>query len=125
MIEGRAPNITVTARVAAATGTEASYIGNRGLDTQHYKGLVLEVLRRFGEASRAKIDEVLLPKLPDLLDDKAKRTRIRNLLNRMSTRDRTIQNAGSRGQPRWILVTGLETRRKDKVRQGIATDDHR
>ena len=117
LIEGRAPHVTVTARIAAATGTEASYIGNRGLDTQHYKGLVLEVLRRFGEASRAKIDAVLLPKLPDLLDDKAKRMRIRNLLNRMSTRDRTIRNAGSRGQPRWILVNGNETRIGDNVSQ--------
>jgi len=104
LIEGRQPNVTVAARIASATGTEASYIRNRGLDTQHYKGLVLEVLRRFGEASRTKIDEVLMPKLPDLLSETEKRTRIRNLLNRMSKQDHTIVNAGSRAQPRWRLA---------------------
>ena len=97
---------------------------NRGLDTQHYKGLVIEVLRRFGEASRAKIDEVLLPKLPDLLSELEKRTRIRNLLNRMSAKDHTIRNAGSRAQPRWVLAAdaGDHVQRhptgRDKVRQG-------
>lgn len=102
LVEGRHPNISVAARIAVATGTEAAYITNRGLDDQHFKGLVLAYLDQFGEASRAKLDEVLLDKLPATLDLKQKRNRVRNLLHQMSRRDRTIRNAGNRAAPRWV-----------------------
>jgi len=102
LVEGRIPNVSVSARIAAATGTEAAYITNRGLDDQHFKALVLAYLDRFGGASRKKLDEVLIDKLPDALSIEQKRNRIRNLLYQMSHADGTIRNAGSRGAPRWV-----------------------
>lgn len=82
----------------------------------------MKALRLFGEASRAKLDEILMPHLPAILNDQEKRTRIRNLLNRMSTKDHTIVNAGSRAQPRWVLVEPGGVGR-DKERQGEIRED--
>jgi len=104
LVEGRQKQMVVAAHIAAATGTEASYIRNRSLDDQHFKALIVEYLRKFGDASRAKLDEFLLPKLPDLLTSEQKRHRVRNLLHRMSKTDGIIRNTGSRTKPRWLLV---------------------
>jgi len=43
-IEGRRPNLFVSAKIAAATDDKASYIKHRGLDKKHYKALVLSFL---------------------------------------------------------------------------------
>ena len=68
LIEGRRPNLFVSAKIAAATGDRAAYIQNRAFDKQHYKDMVVAYLERFGEATRADLDELLLEKLSDALD---------------------------------------------------------
>ena len=60
-----APNIFVSAQVAAWTDDKARYIRNRGLDDSYYRELIVD-LKRYGQAD--KIDALLLPKLPDVLD---------------------------------------------------------
>jgi ATP-dependent DNA helicase RecG len=102
LVEGRSPQVRVAARIAAATGTEVEYIRARGLDDQHFKGLVLGYLDRFGSASRAKLDAMLMDKLPTTLDEAQKRNRIRNLLYQMSRVEGTIRNDGPRGKPKWV-----------------------
>jgi ATP-dependent DNA helicase RecG len=105
LIEGRRPNIYVASSVAQLTDKKAAYIRNRGLDKTHYKEMVLEYLRTYQQAAPKELEELLLDKMPDILDDKQKRTRIRNLLQEMSKTDQTIRNAGGRAQgARWVLV---------------------
>lgn len=101
LVEGRATNLSVSARIAATTGTEAAYISTRGLDDQHFKALILAYLDRFGFASRAKLDEVLLDKLPTTLTLEQRRKRIGNVLYSLSHVDNIIFNAGTRGKPCW------------------------
>ncbi|MBE9573279.1 MAG: putative DNA binding domain-containing protein, partial [Proteobacteria bacterium] len=78
LIEGRRPNLFVSARVAAATGDKADYIKQRAFDKNHYKKMVVSYLKNFGEATRKDIDKLLLDKISDALDEKQKRNRIRN-----------------------------------------------
>ena len=52
-------------------------------DDQHYKQLVVEYLERFGTAKRVDIDRLLLDKLSDVLDEKQKHHKIKNLLQSM------------------------------------------
>ena len=80
LVEGRKPNLHISARVAKQSGDKAEYIRNRGFDDQHYKGLICEFIERFGEARRADIDRLLLDKLPDVLDEHQKANKIKNLL---------------------------------------------
>ncbi|ADE13933.1 putative transcriptional regulator [Nitrosococcus halophilus Nc 4] len=80
LIEGRKPNFHISARVARHSDERAQYIRNRGFDDQHYKQLICEYIERFGTAKRADINRLLLDKLPDVLDEKQKNHKIKNLL---------------------------------------------
>lgn len=97
LIEGRRPNLYVAAHIAKATGQEAAYILNRGLDKAHNKELVLAYLRQYRQATPAKLEELLLDKLPDILDAGQKKNKIRNLLQEMAKKDSSVKNAGGRG----------------------------
>jgi len=103
LIEGRRPNLFVSARVAAATGDKADYIKQRAFDKNHYKKMVVSYLKKFGEATRKDIDKLLLDKISDALDEKQKRNRIRNLLFEMSHKDNTIFAKGPRRTAVWML----------------------
>lgn len=103
LIEGRRPNLFVSARVAAVTGDKADYIKQRAFDKKHYKKMVVSYLKKFGEAKREDIDKLLLDKISDVLDEKQKRNRIRNLLFEMSHKDNTIFATGPRRTATWVL----------------------
>ena len=103
LIEGRKPNLHVSVAVAQATAAKVDYIRMRGQDDAFYERLVLDLLSRFGSASRREIDELLLGKLGDRLDDEQKRRKVGYLLTRLRRANR-IRNAGSRKAPRWVLV---------------------
>ena len=103
LIEGRRPNLFVSARVAAVTGDKADYIRQRAFDKEHYKKMVISYLKKFGEAKREDIDKLLLDKISDALDEKQKRNRIGNLLFEMSHKDNTIFATGPRRTAVWVL----------------------
>lgn len=104
LIEGRKPNFHVSAAVASAAETRAAYIKTRALDDRFYRKLVTEYLEKFGSASRADIDDLLLDKLSDGLDERQKLSKIKNLLTAMR-RNGIIRNEGPRKTPRWELRT--------------------
>jgi len=103
LIEGRYPNIYVSFKIAEITGEKAQYIHNKGLGDEYYKDLIIEFIKKYKSASRKDIDELLLPKLPDSLSDKNKISRIRYLINMMSTKEHTIKNEGTNRKPKWVL----------------------
>ena len=104
LIEGRRPNLFVTSRIAKATDDKADYIRHRAFDKNHYKKLVLSLLRKFGPAKRKEIDRLLLGKLPDILTPQQKENKIRNLLQEMSKKDGSIKSVGGPGwNTRWTL----------------------
>lgn len=54
-VEGRKPNLHISAEIADATSTRADYIRTRAQDDTHYEKLVIDYLARFEKASRAEI----------------------------------------------------------------------
>lgn len=100
LVEGRRPNLRVSAAVAAASSQQAKYIKTSAFDDQHYADLVLKSLSKFGSASRKQIDELLWDKLSDALNDAQKKSKIGNILTRLRV-DGAIFNAGSRAAPDW------------------------
>jgi len=80
LIEGRKPNYYISALVAKHAGKKAQYIKTKGLDDDYYKKIVCDYLTKFGEAKRSDIDDLLLDKLPDILDSKQKANKIKNFL---------------------------------------------
>lgn len=83
LVEGRRPNLYVSASVAALTGGKAAYIKNRGLDKEHYKKLVKLHIEKFGAATRADLEDFLREKISDALSEDQKINRVRNLLQEM------------------------------------------
>lgn len=102
LIEGRAPNYLISSKVADLTAQKAKYIRNRGFDDAYYKQLVIEYLQKYNMASRKELDDLLLPKLPEVLDAEQKAHKIRNLLQAMRRAD-SIERRGSKSAPEWRL----------------------
>lgn len=103
LVEGRRPNLFVSAKVAAATGDKAAYIKNRGLDKEHYKELVKLHLQKFGPATRADLEAFLLGKISDALTEAQKINRVRNLLQEMK-RDGTVKPSARGPGALWELT---------------------
>lgn len=56
---------------------------NTAVDEQHYKKQILEYLEVYKQAKRLDIDVLILDKLPDILDEKQKSNKVKNLLQAM------------------------------------------
>jgi len=103
LVEGRLPNLYVSAVIAEATGEKESYIRNKAFDKDFYKKMVISYLRQYGFATRQDIDELLLVKMSDALDEQQKRRRIGNILQEMAKKEGTIENSGSKRFSKWKL----------------------
>lgn len=103
LIEGRSPNCFISARVADWTGQKARYIRNRGFDDAYYQRLVLEFLEKYKQATRNDFDDLLFPKLPEVLDQAQKINKIKNLLQAMR-KDNLILREGPRSTAIWRLA---------------------
>ena len=113
MIEGKKPNVHVSAAVASASARKAQYIRTRGQDNTFYIKLISDYLAQFGSASRQEINDLLWDKLSELLDAAQREDKIGNLLGRMR-RSGLIKSKGARKSARWSL--NLENVEKMSVR---------
>ena len=104
LIEGRYPNLFVAAKIASATGMKARHIRDRGFDKKYYQDMILALIREHGPVKRQDIDELILPKLPEVLSQKQKKAKIHNLLFELSVKMNKIKNTGSRKCPQWVLL---------------------
>jgi ATP-dependent DNA helicase RecG len=103
LIEGRRPNLFVSAKIAAATGDKAAYIRNRAFDKSHYKKMVAAYLNEFGEATRADFNELLVGKLSDALEPNQKTRFVGNLLQEMKNDGEIVPDGTSRWA-KWRLT---------------------
>lgn len=108
LIEGRAPSYHVSSKVAEWTRQKASYIRTRGLDDRYYQQLVCQLLAKYKTATRQDIDDLLLKKLPDVLDSNQKYNKIKNLLQAMR-RSGIVVREGSKAQAVWKPGPGFNT----------------
>jgi hypothetical protein len=80
LVEGRFPNLIVSASVAKATGDTARHIRERGFEKKYYLDLILQLVDEHGPVARKEVDALLLPKLPERLSEEQKREKVHNLL---------------------------------------------
>jgi len=102
LVEGRYPNLIVAAQVAAATGEKAKHIRDRGFDNRYYRDLILDMIGKHQPVSRDEINQLLLDKLPEVLNEDQKMDKIHNLVSSLS--GKRIRNIGSRRISQWVLV---------------------
>ena len=104
VIEGRYPNLFVAAGIAATMGMKARHILDRGFDKKYYQDMILALTHEHGPVKRRDIDELILPKLPEVLSQKQKKAKIHNLLFELSIKMKKIKNIGSRKHSQWVLL---------------------
>lgn len=108
LIEGRAPNHHISAKLADALGEQARYLLDKGLEKNFYRTLVLKRLN-MSDCKRAELEHLLSSKLPDVLNAQQKRNKVKNLLAELS-RHALITADGKRGPGAiWrLLPSGLD-----------------
>jgi ATP-dependent DNA helicase RecG len=111
LIEGRYPNLHVSATIARVTGEQSKHIRNRGLARKYYKTMITELIREYGPVPREEIDRLLLDKLPEVLSPEQKNTLVHNLLTALRNSG-DIRNKGSRRYSQWILVDSTVTEKQ-------------
>jgi len=96
----------VSRAIAADTGEKARHIRERGFDNQYYRDLLLALIREHGPVGPDQINNLLLKKLPDALDEGQKQAKARNLTYDLAHRRHLIVNIGSsRGAgARWVVA---------------------
>lgn len=102
LLEGRAPNYLISSKVAEWTDQKAHYIRQRGMNDKYYQDVVLQYLQKYGQASRQELDDLLLTKLPEVLNMQQRANKIKNLLQALR-RTGKLESTGKRPQIMWRL----------------------
>lgn len=102
LIEGRKPNYFVSSHIAAASGDKVNYIKNKAFNDDYYKKIILAFLEEYNTATRAEIENLVMDKLSNVLNEKQKKVKITNLLSLLRD-EHLIINKGSRTKPKWML----------------------
>ncbi|MDT8410826.1 MAG: hypothetical protein RQ875_00060 [Vicingaceae bacterium] len=99
LIEGRKPNYHISSSVANVTSEKAKYIKQRGIDDNYCMKIILDYIKEFKVASRSEIEELVLSKLPDILNETQKRNKVKNLLQKLKGNNKIKLNE----KRKWIL----------------------
>lgn len=82
-IEGRRNGIFLSHDLVKKTGNKellAEYVKNKSFDNDYYKKLILEYIAKSVKVKRSEIDNLVIPKLSEVLSEKQKKDKIRNFL---------------------------------------------
>ena len=101
LIEGRKPNIFVSANLAKLTGKQVLYTKRKPFEKQKLKDWVLKFLDEHQQANRKQIDELLWNLLPEDWATTRKKNKIANLPTEMK-REGLISNKGKANPPCWV-----------------------
>ena len=83
VIEGMSPNIFLSASVSETIGEQSQYVKNKAFNDQYYRDLIVKYLEQYGSAKKRDVRELLWDKLPEVMDDKQKESKVKNLLAKM------------------------------------------
>ena len=77
---------------------------NFDFNDQYYKDLVLKYINDFGSITKKDLDELLMDKLPDSLNEEQKKRKIRYLVNEiLNKKEQKIKNIGTTRYSIWTL----------------------
>ena len=109
-IEGKVPNIYVSATVARIVDDRAQYTKNKAMDDKYYRDLIVNYLQQFESGTKADFIKLLGDKLSDVLDEKQKEYKIKNCLTTMRKMGLIEHKDGNHRTGVWVLVKTDEVR---------------
>ena len=104
LVEGRIGSLYLSAEVSRSIEAEASYIRNKGFNDQYYRDLIVQYLKQYGKARKEDIRDLLWDKLPDVLDDKKKNSKISTLLTSLRVKRVIETDSPNQQKSYWVLV---------------------
>ena len=103
VIEGRQPNIYVSANIAKTLDEKDKYVKNKAFDDEYYKNMIVKYLKTYGSATREDLRKLLFDKLSDTLSADQKESKIKNLLQALK-RGGVIEVGELKAQKtKWVL----------------------
>lgn len=103
LVEGRKPNIIISAKIAQSTGQKASYTRNKAFTRQQYFDWIIQGINDHGSLSRQDIEDLIWDRLSDLYDEKQKKIKINNLISALRKSGK-IKNTGTDFKSEWIII---------------------
>ncbi len=104
IIEGRIPNIYISAKIAESIDEKTQYVKNKGFEEDAYRKWVVSYLETYKTGKKQDFITLLKDKLPDTLDDKQKESRVRNLLKKMKKDGIITTDSDNKRLANWVLV---------------------
>ncbi len=103
LIEGKIPNLIISAAVAESLDQKAQYIKNKGFNDAYYKQLIIDYLKKWEKGKKADFDKLLIDKLPDSLTEKQKKDKVRNLLAALRAAEEIKTDSSNHQISNWVL----------------------
>lgn len=100
-------NIFLSASVSETIGEQSQYVKNKAFNDQYYRDLIVKYLEQYGSAKKRDVRELLWDKLPEVMDDKQKESKVKNLLAQMRRMGIITTDSENQQKSSWILVKDL------------------
>jgi len=75
-----------------------NYRLQKAFDDAHYKDMIIAYLEKFNAGNRAEIENLIIPKLSEILTDKQKKDKVKNILQAMK-----MENVIRLNEREWVL----------------------
>ena len=82
----------------------SQYIKNKGFDDEYYKKLIVNYLKQWGNGKKKYFMDLLLSKLPNVLDKSQKEYKVRNLISSMKAAGVIETDSNNNRLANWVLV---------------------
>lgn len=83
LVEGKKNALYIAKTIAGKMGKKAVYTRNKGLDENFYMEMIIKLIDQHKKVSRNDVDELLVAKLPEALNEKQKLTKIGHILSKL------------------------------------------
>ena len=103
VVEGRYPNLYLSANIAASLGEKGQYIRNKAFDNETYEQWIISYLKKFGKGKKQDFVELLREKMSDSLNDKQKTERVKYILSKMKDKGIITLDSNNKRTANWIL----------------------
>lgn len=104
VVEGKMPNIYISAKIAECMDEKGQYIRNKGFNEEAYQKWIISYLETYKKAKKQDIIQLLAEKLPDTLSEAQKEAKIKNILQKMKQNGIITTDSSNKRLANWILV---------------------
>lgn len=104
VVEGKMPNLYISAKIAESMDEKAQYIRNKGFDEEAYQKWIISYLETYKKAKKQDIIQLLAEKLPDSLSEAQKEAKIKNILQKMKQNGMITTDSPNKRLANWILT---------------------